>query len=148
MFRVSYGRPRWRFWWPRKRKHPTSLHPRFCKHCGLEFVDGPMPNSRKVFTVGNIGAVVYPAGNWRRGDCVVRFGRWKAPFKGKLELSEFVPHDDLDDLIQVAALAREFTHKRSHAVRTGLRLANGFDSNRATPPAKAGGQAHGRPRRQ
>ena len=37
MFRVSYGRPRWRFWWPRKRKYPTSLHPRFCKHCGLEF---------------------------------------------------------------------------------------------------------------
>jgi hypothetical protein len=147
MFRVSYGRPRWRFWWPRKRKTPSSLHPRFCNQCGLEFVDGPMPDARKVFTVGNVGAVVYPAGNWRRGDCVLRFGRWKAPFKGKLELSEFVPHDDLDDLIQVAALAREFTRKRSHAARSELRLANGFDSKRATPSAPAGGHARGRSRR-
>jgi hypothetical protein len=114
----------------------------------VEFVDDPMPNPATVITVGHVGAVVYPAGNWRRGECLVRFGRWKAPFKGKLELSEFVPQDDLDDLIQVAALAREFTRNRSRAARSEVRLANGFDSHRAAPPAPAGGQAHGRSRRQ
>ncbi len=149
MFRVSYGRPRWRTWWPRTRKHPTSLHPRFCKHCGLEFVDGPMPNPLTVFTHGHVAAIVYPAGSWRKGDCVVRFGRWKAPYKGQLQLSEFVPHEDLDDLLTVAALAREFTASRGHAARGGMRFANGFGSNGATPPAtSAGGHAHGRSRRQ
>jgi hypothetical protein len=114
----------------------------------VEFVDDPMPNPATVITVGHVGAVVYPAGNWRRGDCVVRFGRWKAPFKGRLELSEFVPQEDLNDLLQVAALARDFTRERSRAARPEARFANGFDSNRAAPPANAGGQAHGRSRRQ
>jgi hypothetical protein len=78
----------------------------------------------------------------------VRFGRWKAPFKGRLELSEFVPQEDLDDLLQVAALAREFTRERSRAARPEARFANGFDSNRAAPPANTGGQAYRRSHRQ
>jgi hypothetical protein len=149
MFRVSYGRHRWRNWWPRKRKHPTSLHPQFCKHCGVEFVDGPMPQPLDVITRGNVVAAVYPSGGWRKGECVVRFGRWKAPYKGHLQMSEFVPHEDLDDLLQVAALARGFTVSRGHAARDGMRIAKGFVSNGATPPAKsAGGHTQGRSRRQ
>jgi len=73
----------------------------------------------------------------------------ESPYKGQLQMSEFVPHEDLDDLLKVAALAREFSASRGHTARNGMRYAKGFVSIGATPPAKsAGGHTHGRSRRQ
>jgi hypothetical protein len=72
----------------------------------MPFQDGPMPNETRRVDEGNIGCVVYPAGGFRKKEVVVRFGRWRAS-NGRFYLSEFVPQEDLDDLLTVVTKARQ-----------------------------------------
>lgn len=60
-----------------------------------------MPREVRQYQVGNTGVIVYPAGGFgRRPGFVVRCGRWKAS-GSKFFLSEFVPLEELADLLAV-----------------------------------------------
>jgi hypothetical protein len=76
------------------------VNEKFCRKCGMPFQEGPMPKAIDRFQEGNIGAEVYPAGNFRQREVVVQFGRWKA-VSGKFYLSELVPIDEIADLLAV-----------------------------------------------
>jgi len=65
-----------------------------------------MPKVIDRFQVGSIGAEVFPAGTFRQKDIVVHFGRWKAS-SGKFFLSEFVPIDEVADLLAVVQQVQE-----------------------------------------
>lgn len=112
MYRVRYGRKQWRTRWPWRWLFPLTVDDRFCRTCGLPYHNGPIPREVKQFTAGNVGAVIYPGGNFGRGSLSVKFGRWKSGSRD-LYLSEFIAADELDDLLFVAAQARRYIAERS-----------------------------------
>ena len=65
-----------------------------------------MPKEVRQLLVGNLGALVYPAGGFHRREFVVRFGRWK-PSNGRFYCSEFIPEQELNDLQLIVQQARD-----------------------------------------
>ena len=65
-----------------------------------------MPEPVKQFTKNDVGAQILPAGSFRRGAQVLRVGRWK-PSRGSHELGNFIPLDEIADLVCVIEAAKE-----------------------------------------
>ena len=114
MYRVRYGRKKWRTRWPWTRLFPLRVDDRFCPKCGLPYHNGPLPKEVTQFTEGNVGACIYPSGTFRRRSFAVKFGRWRSGSR-ELYLSDFIDAEELDDLFEVAALARDFVTGRESA---------------------------------
>ena len=106
MYRIRRDPRHWRNRWPWSWLIQPKVNERFCPKCGLPFQDGSMPKVIDRFQVGSIGAEVFPAGTFRQKDIVVHFGRWKAS-SGKFFLSEFVPIDEVADLLAVVQQVQE-----------------------------------------
>ena len=104
MYRVRYGRKRWRTKWPLRKWFPPRVDERFCRKCGLPHQDGPHPEPEESFATGHAGGYAYPSGGWKRGQLAFKFGRFK-PFGDNLKLSQYVLEDDLDDLLEVVTQA-------------------------------------------
>lgn len=109
MFRVRNNRKRWRLKCPWRVLFPLRVDERFCRECGMPFHEGPLPREVRRYRDGNGEGLVYSAGGFRRGEFVVRFGRWKSSGP-RFFLSEFIPEDELDSLLEVATRARYRHH--------------------------------------
>ena len=72
----------------------------------MPFHEGPLPKEVVRFDVRNVAAFVFPSGGFRKGEYVIRVGRWKSGGK-QFYSSEFIPAEDLDDLLAVVAMAKE-----------------------------------------
>lgn len=105
MFRVRHNRKRWRLKWPWRHLFPLKVDERFCRECGMPFHEGPLPKEVMRYRDGYIEGLVFPAGSFRRGEFVLRLGRWKGGGQ-KFFLSEFIPQDELDSLLTVVTQAR------------------------------------------
>lgn len=113
MYRIRHGRKRWRTAWPWSWLYPLTVDERFCRKCGLPFHNGPLPREVKRFNVENVGALIFPAGSWGRGSqFAIRFGRWKQASRDFC-FSEYIPSDELDNLIEVVDRVREFIDERT-----------------------------------
>jgi hypothetical protein len=106
MYRNRNNRKRWRLRWPWRVLFPLRVDERFCRECGLPYHEGPHPKEVNHFPKGNVDALVFPAGSWHQGKLVVRIGRW-TPKAGKFFHSEYIPEEELDDLLAVVAQARD-----------------------------------------
>jgi hypothetical protein len=115
MNRVKHHRKRWRMRWPWRWLFPLRIDERFCPECGFPFHEGPMPKELKRFDSHSITALVFPAGGFRRNEYVVKFGRWKAG-RGNLYLSEFIPTQDLDDLLKAYAHLEHWLHNSGDTI--------------------------------
>jgi len=104
MYRVrrNFG---WKTRWPWKMFFIPKVNERFCRKCGMPFQDGTMPAPLDTFDKGNIASCVYPSGGYRKNEVVVRVGRLRAG-RDSFYLSEFIPLEDLNDLIYVASTLR------------------------------------------
>ena len=101
MYRIRHGKKRWRTNWPWRWLYPLKLDERFCRKCGLPYHNGPLPKEIQRFDVGNVGALIFPAGGWKKGNRYsIRFGRWKQGSRD-FSFSEYIPCDELDELRQV-----------------------------------------------
>jgi len=107
MYRVRYGRKQWRKRWPWKWLFPLTVDERYCRECGLPYQNGPHPTENRQFRRRDVAALVYPAGGWRRGEFVIRFGRWRSQGRDYF-LSQYFSPEDLEDLFPVAAQAHEY----------------------------------------
>jgi hypothetical protein len=101
MYRVKNRRNVWRTRWPWKKFFPPKVDERFCEKCGLIYQYGPMPKPVREFMAGNVTALVFPAGSWRKRELTITFGRWKAPTR-QFYLSHYFTHDELRELMAVA----------------------------------------------
>jgi hypothetical protein len=81
------------------------VNERFCPKCSMPFQDGAMPAPLDTFDKGNIAGRVYPSGGYRKNEVVIRVGRLRAG-RDSFYLSEFIPLEDLNDLIDVASTLR------------------------------------------
>ena len=120
MYRVHKGRKTWRKRWPWRKLFPLKVDERFCRECSLPYHNGPMPEVVKQFIAGNVAALIYPAGNWGRAGFVVKFGRWKAPTH-QFYLSEYLPAEDMRDLVKVAAQVHRYVEVRNQEQRMKYR---------------------------
>jgi hypothetical protein len=116
MFRVRNNRKRWRMKWPWSWIFPLKVDERFCRECGLPFHEGPLPKEVARYCNEYVEGLVYPAGSFRRNECVVRFGRWKLGGREQF-LSEFIPEAELDCLLAVVTEARDEYYRRAQARR-------------------------------
>jgi len=107
MYRVRRKGKPWRTRWPFKKWWPKKVDERFCPECSLPYVNGPLPKEIAQFHSGNVAAILFPAGDWKRERFVVTIGRWK-PSSGRFYLSEFVPDEELDDVEEVTTQVREY----------------------------------------
>ena len=107
MYRVRYGRKRWRTKWPLRKWFPPVVDERLCKKCGLPHQDGPPPKHQNSFAFGQMGGYAYPSGGSKRRELAFEFGRVKQ-FGNNFKLLHFVPEDDLDDLLEVVTQARAY----------------------------------------
>ena len=106
MYRSRNQRKRWMLKWPWKHFFPLRVDERFCPECKLPFHEGPLPKELACCSVDNIAAFIFPAGGFRRGEYVVRVGRWKTGGK-QFYCSEFIPASDIDNVLAVVELAKE-----------------------------------------
>lgn len=106
MYRSRNQKKRWRRKWPWKVLFPLRVDERFCSECQMPYHEGPLPKEARRFDVRNVAAFVFPSGGFRRNELVIRVGRWRAGGK-QFYSSEFVPFDDIDDLLAVLQLAKE-----------------------------------------
>ena len=118
MYRIRRNYNQWRERWPWRWIFTPKVNERFCRHCGLPFQEGTMPEPIGKYQQGSIGVLVFPAGGFRQKEFVVRFGRWKAS-GGRFYLSEYVPTDELANLLTVAhKVQNELTQpQRTRAAR-------------------------------
>jgi hypothetical protein len=123
MYRVRRNVRPWRTRWPLKKWWPKKMDERFCRECNLPYINGPLPKEIRQFYAGNVAAILFPAGDWRRERFVVRTGRWR-PGSGKFYLSEFVPDDELDDLEVVIAQVREYLDELAQSKPTRRTVRN------------------------
>ncbi len=72
----------------------------------MPFHEGPVPKEVVRFDAGSVSAFIYPAAGYRRGEFVIRVGRWKSGGK-QFYSSEFIPMADIDDLLAVVAMAKD-----------------------------------------
>jgi hypothetical protein len=105
MFHVRNDRRRWRLRWPWRWLFPLKVVERYCRECGMPYNDGPLPKEVTSYRAGDVGVQVFPAGSFRRGELVVRVGRWRSSW-GKPFLSDFIPESELDDLASATLQAR------------------------------------------
>lgn len=105
MYRARKHRRRWKHRWPWKLFFPLRVNERFCPVCNLPFQDGPLPAEVASVLVGNVTAIILPAGSFRKHDYVVRFGRWR-PSGNRFYCSEYIPASELSELIAAAESAR------------------------------------------
>jgi len=101
MFHVRNDRRRWRLRWPWRWIFPLKVVERYCRECGFAFNDGPLPQEVASYREGDVSLQVFPAGKNRRGELTVRVGRWQSSRQGPY-LGDFIPADELDDLVSVA----------------------------------------------
>lgn len=106
MYRSRNQRKRWRLKWPWKHIFPLRVDERYCRECGMAFHEGPLPSEIKRCFVDNVVAMIFPAGSWRRGEYVIRVGRWKVGGK-QFYCSEFIPAADIDQVLAVVKTVRE-----------------------------------------
>lgn len=106
MYRSRNQRKRWRLKWPWKHLFPLRVDERFCNQCGLPYHEGPLPQVVGYCFVDNVVAQFFPAGSWRKGEFVIRVGRWRTGGK-QFYCSEFIPAADIDNVLAVVELARE-----------------------------------------
>ena len=123
MYRVRRNGNLWRTRWPFRIWWPPRIDERFCPKCTLPFVNGPEPEQVRQFLSGNVAAILYPSGDWKRERFVIRLGRWK-PGSGRFYLSEFVPDEELDDLDEVIVQVREYFAARAQARQGRRRFAS------------------------
>ena len=116
MYRVRRKGKPWRTRWPLKKWWPQKVDERFCRECDLPYVNGPLPKEILQFHSNDVSALLFPAGSWRRGQFVVKIGRWK-PGSGRIYLSEFVPSEELDDVANAVAQAREYVDDQAQSAR-------------------------------
>ncbi len=95
----------WKTRWPWKLFFFPKVNERFCPKCSMPFQDGTMPAPLATFDKGNITGCVYPSGGYRKNEVVIRVGRLRAG-RDSFYLSEFIPLEDLNDLIDVASTLR------------------------------------------
>ncbi|MDQ3329252.1 MAG: hypothetical protein M3552_01145 [Planctomycetota bacterium] len=88
----------------------------------MPFVNGSIPEKVREFQSGNVAAILYPSGDYRRERVVIQLGRWK-PGAGRFFLSEYVPEEELDDLDEVIVQVREYFAARAQAPRGRRRFA-------------------------
>ena len=106
MYRSRNQRKRWRLKWPWKHFFPLRVDERFCRECRMPYHEGPLPTEVKRCFVDNVAAFVFPAGGYRKAEYVIRVGRWKSGGK-QFYCSEFIPAEDIDNLLAAVELARE-----------------------------------------
>lgn len=106
MYRVRRDFDRWKQRWPWSWIFRSQVNERFCRKCGLPFQDGPMPKHVQRFQKGNMCALVFPAGGFRKKEFVVRVGRWRAS-NGRFFCSEYLPTEDLFDALDVLQQAAD-----------------------------------------
>ena len=111
MFRVRNDRRRWRLRRPWKWIFPTKIVERNCRECGFPYNDGPLPDIVASFWTNDVSIQLFPAGSSRRGELVVRVGRWRNSL-GKPVLSDWIPENELEDLARSALQA--LAHYRKH----------------------------------
>lgn len=119
MYRSRNQRKRWRMKWPWNRLFPLRVDERFCPQCRMPFHEGPLPQEVDRCFVDNVAAFVFPAGSFRRGEYVVRVGRWRAGGK-QFYCSEFIPAGDIDNVLAVVELAKERIAALSQAKRRSV----------------------------
>lgn len=116
MNRIKHGQKRWRMKWPWNRLFPLRIDERFCRECGLPYHHGPLPKELAQFTSGNVAVVIYPAGNFgNRHTFAMKVGRWKA-FSGTFQFSPYIPEEEFEDLVKVAARIRKFLESRQNVL--------------------------------
>ena len=118
MYRVRRNKNLWRTRWPFRIWWPPKMDERFCSQCSLPYINGPQPQEIEQFCAGNVAAILFPSGDWKRERCSIRFGRWR-PSAGKWFFSEFIPDEEFDDLEQVIVQVRDYFAER--AVRKNQR---------------------------
>ena len=94
---------------------------RYCEKCRLPYQNGPLPDPEAKFAAGNCGAVVFPAGSYRRNELVASFGRWKAHIQDGFRLSPYVTLDELDDVDGLVRQAREHMLASKHKAESRSR---------------------------
>jgi hypothetical protein len=96
--------------WQRKRPWKYFISPRvderFCPECRMPYHEGPLPKEVAQFNSDSVTVFIFPAGGWRKGEYVIRLGRWKAGRK-QLFASEFIPDQEIPQLLEVVELARK-----------------------------------------
>src|SRR3972149_7727255 len=111
MFRVRNNHKRWRMKWPWRWLFPLKVDERFCRECGMPFHEGSLPKELGRYRDQNVEGLLFPAGGFRSGEFVVRFGRWKGG--QKFYLSEFIPENELESLLEVVKQARDAYRTRA-----------------------------------
>lgn len=105
MYRSRNQRKQWRTKWPWRVLFPLKVDDRFCPKCQMPFHEGPLPKEVNRISEGNVTALVFRAGTFRRDEYVIRIGRWKAGGK-QFYCSEFIPAAEIDDVLAVVELAK------------------------------------------
>lgn len=106
MYRSRNQQKRWRRKWPWRVMFPLRVDERFCPECRMPYHEGPLPKEAQRFDVCNVAVFAFPAGSLRRGENVIRVGRWKAGGK-QFYASEFIPVAEIDDLLAAIQKAKE-----------------------------------------
>jgi hypothetical protein len=106
MYRSRNQRKRWRLKWPWRLIFPLRIDERYCRECGFPFHEGPLPQEIKRCFEDNVVGIIFPAGGWRKGEYVIRVGRWKAGGK-QFYCSEFIPAADIDNVVAVVEQVKE-----------------------------------------
>ncbi len=100
----KFNREKWPWSWFRRRQ---KIRERFCPKCERPYLETPLPREVEQFVSGSAAALVYSMRRFGRKQFVVRVGRWQSSARG-MWLADLVEHDDLHDLIEVTAKAREY----------------------------------------
>ena len=114
MHRIRNNPHYWKRRWPWRWFIPLRVNDRFCRECGLPYHEGPLPEAVDKFRDGDVEIQRFTAGSHRRGDYMIRVGRWKGSGR-RLFLSEFFPERELDVVIDALCRARkEWSEPRRH----------------------------------
>ncbi len=122
MYRVRRNRNLWRTRWPFRKWFPPRIDERFCTGCSLPYLNGSVPEKVREFQSGNVAAILYPSGDYRRERLVIQLGRWK-PGAGRWFLSTYISEEEVEDLDEVIVQVREYLAARAKAPRGRRRFA-------------------------
>lgn len=106
LYRARKQRKRWRLKWPWSVIFPIKIDERFCRECGLPFHEGPIPKTLDSVTVNSVTSLIFPPVGFRKGEYMIRLGKWIGG-KHNLYCSEFITPSDLDDMELVIERTRE-----------------------------------------
>jgi hypothetical protein len=111
MFHVHDDLRNWRSRWPWKWLFPLKVAERYCRKCGFPY-SNRLPAEVASYRANDVSVQVFPAGNNRRGELVVRVGRWRSSW-GRPYLSDFIPESELDDLASATSQALDLYRART-----------------------------------